>query len=185
MAISHLEQLSEDNLIDIFYGDESGFSSEGYVPYGWQFKEEDVCVLAKRGYKFNVFGLISRDNRCIWSMTEKSINADFVIDIIEKHSLSIQKPTIIMLDNAKLHKGMKMKERIPIWEKRNLFIFFLPSYSPELNIAETLWRVMKGKWIRPEDYIEKDALAYAINRCLSNVGNELNINFKPYNHDGK
>lgn len=72
-----------------------------------------------------------------------------------------------------------------IWQERGLFIFFLPTYSPELNIAETLWRVMKTKWIKVQDYMEKDVLSYAINRCLTNVGKELKINFKKFNDDGK
>lgn len=180
-----MELLSEHKLIDLFYGDESHFSSQGYVPYGWQFKGENVCVLSEKGYKFNVFGLISRDNRCIWSATEKSINANFVIEQLDRLSFSIKKETVVVLDNASLHKGKKMKERMAIWQQRGLFIFFLPTYSPELNIAETLWRVMKTKWIRTQDYMEKDDLSYAINRCLTNVGKELKINFKKFNDDGK
>jgi len=32
-----LEGLSEQGLIDLFYGDETHISSEGYEQYGWQF----------------------------------------------------------------------------------------------------------------------------------------------------
>ena len=175
--LRQLELLCQSNLIDLFYADESHFSSEGYVPYAWQFKDENVCVLSEKGYKLNVFALISRDNRCIWSISPQSIKADFVIEQLDKLSFSIQKETVIVLDNARLHKGRKMKERMAIWQERGLFIFFLPTYSPELNIAETLWRVMKTKWIRPQDYMSKDELAYAINRCLANVGKELRNKF--------
>ncbi len=31
-----LEKLAEQGLIDLFYGDQTQVSSEGYVPYGWQ-----------------------------------------------------------------------------------------------------------------------------------------------------
>jgi hypothetical protein len=37
--LRELESLSEQGLIDLFYGDESHVSSEGYVPYGWQFPD--------------------------------------------------------------------------------------------------------------------------------------------------
>ena len=62
-------------------------------------------------------------------------------------------------------------------EKRGLFLFFLPPYSPHLNIAETLWRILKGKWIRPQDYASTDMLFYATNRAVADIGNGLNIKF--------
>ncbi|WP_280673085.1 MULTISPECIES: transposase [unclassified Dysgonomonas] len=56
---------------------------------------------------------------------------------------------------------------------------YLPPYSPHLNIAETLWRIMKGKWLRPQDYASADTLFYATNRALADMGKNLRIN---YNH---
>ncbi|MEY8685153.1 transposase [Bacteroides sp. AN502(2024)] len=40
---------------------------------------------------------------------------------------------------------MAKNERKSIWEAKGLFLFFLPTYSLNLNIAETLWRILKGK----------------------------------------
>jgi len=70
-----------------------------------------------------------------------------------------------------------MRELRPIWEKHGLFLFFLPPYSPHLNIAETLWRILKGKWLKPADYSSTDSLLYATNRALAALGSGLNINF--------
>jgi hypothetical protein len=39
-----LEQISEQGLIDLYYGDESRVSLEPCVPYAWQFKEEEVFM---------------------------------------------------------------------------------------------------------------------------------------------
>jgi transposase len=69
----------------------------------------------------------------------------------------------------------------PIWETRGLYLFFLPTYCPHLNLAETLWRHLKGGWLRPEDYLTNDDLAYALNRCLVNVGGKLIIKFSAFN----
>ncbi|WP_288615586.1 transposase [uncultured Bacteroides sp.] len=65
----------------------------------------------------------------------------------------------------------------PIWKKRRLFIFYIPPYSPHLNIVETFWRIMKGKWFRPQDYTSPDTLFYATNRMLAEVGKTLKIKF--------
>ncbi|TAE31706.1 MAG: transposase, partial [Candidatus Kapaibacterium sp.] len=65
--------------------------------------------------------------------------------------------------------------------ERGLFIFFLPPYSPHLNIAETLWRKLKKEWLSREDYLSKGTLFYAVNRCMANVGGCLSIKFTPFN----
>ncbi|MDE5877469.1 MAG: transposase [Muribaculaceae bacterium] len=64
-----------------------------------------------------------------------------------------------------------------IWEKRGLYLFFLPPYSPHLNIVETLWRMLKGQWIQPTDYVSTDNLFYAVNRTLAGLGFTHFINF--------
>ncbi|EGC19164.1 hypothetical protein HMPREF9141_2300, partial [Prevotella multiformis DSM 16608] len=46
-----------------------------------------------------------------------------------------------------------------------------------LNIAETLWRILKGKWLRPVDYLYTDSLLYATNRALEAIGSGLKISF--------
>lgn len=54
-------------MIDLYHGDESRVYSEGYVPYGWQFPDEEVYVPSQRGFRLNIFGLISRKNKCFWT----------------------------------------------------------------------------------------------------------------------
>ena len=57
-----------------------------------------------------------------------------------------------LLDNARVHTKA-VKERWPVWQERGLFVFFLPTYSPHLNIVEVLWRKLKYEWLRPDDYL--------------------------------
>ncbi|GAB3508416.1 hypothetical protein [Emticicia fontis] len=44
-----LEQQSQLSNIELFYGDETGISELGYVPYGWQAKDENISIRANRG----------------------------------------------------------------------------------------------------------------------------------------
>jgi transposase len=179
--LNELEQLATDGLIDLFYGDESRVSSEGYVPYGWQFPHEEVAVYVEKSYHSNIFGLISRSNQCHWAMTQQNINGQFIVEYLDNLSFKIKKETVVVLDNASIHQSKLLRQNIAVWQKRKLFIFFLPTYSPHLNIAETIWRKLKTEWLVPEDYLQKDTLLYAVNRCMANIGNKLNINFSPFN----
>lgn len=167
----------KDGIIDLYYGDESHICTEGYVPYGWQFCGEDVYIPSERGLRLNLFGMIDRNNRYEGFSATENMTADKVADFIDQFSLRIHKDTFVVLDNASVHRCKLMRELRPIWEKRGLFLFFLPPYSPHLNIVETLWRILKGKWLRPVDYVSTDSLLCATNRALATFGTELNINF--------
>lgn len=165
----------------MFYGDESHVSSEGYVPYGWQFPDEDVYIPVEKGYKINIWGLISRKNQIHWATTEQNIDSDFIFNQLEKLSFQIQKQTVLVLDNASVHKAKIIQNQLKYWQKRGLYVFYLPPYSPQLNIAETLWRKIKKEQIDPLNYIDKDMLFYSVSQCLAQIGNNWNINFSEFN----
>ena len=175
--LQELERQAENCLITLYYADESHTCTEGYVPYGWQLKGEDVSVPSQRVARLNIFGMITRDNRYEGFTTEGRMTADKVVSFLDDFSFRISKDTFVVLDNATVHRNRWIKELRPIWEKRGLFIFYLPPYSPHLNIAETHWRVLKGKWIRSQDYVNTDTLFYATNRALADIGNGLHINY--------
>ncbi|EEX18283.1 hypothetical protein HMPREF0973_01834, partial [Prevotella veroralis F0319] len=61
--LQELVQQEKDGLIDLYYGDESHICMDGYVPYGWQFRSEDVYIPSERGLRLNIFGMIDRSNR--------------------------------------------------------------------------------------------------------------------------
>lgn len=180
-ALGLLEKQSQQGHIDLFYGDESQVSEQGYVPYGWQFADEQVAVPVTKGRSLNCLGLLSRNNQLIYKATQETINADFVLNFLETFSLKITKPTVVVLDNAKIHVARKIKERLPYWQERGLYIFYLPPYSPHLNIIERLWRELKQRWLRPQDYQSTDLLFYHVFLALSSVGHLLNINFSQFN----
>ena len=175
--LQELENLDSAGEIDLYYADESHVCTSGYVPYGWQFKDEDVFIPSEKSARLNIFGMITRRNQYKGFMTQESINADKVSNFLDKMSLQVRKRTFVVLDNATVHRNAKLKELRSIWESRGLFLFFLPPYSPELNLAETLWRILKGKWIRPLDYVSNDTLFYRANRALAAVGISLFVNY--------
>jgi transposase len=179
--LQELERQESEGRISLYYADESHVCTGGYVPYGWQLPGEQVCIASQRTARLNIFGMIDRKNRYEGFSSAGSINADKVVNFLDAFSFRVRKDTFVVLDNATVHRNHKIRELRPVWEKRGLFLFYLPPYSPQLNIAETLWRILKGKWIRPQDYESTDALFYATNRALAAVGNRLFIN---YSHIG-
>ncbi len=175
--LQKLEQQHHDGLIDLYFGDGSFTCTEGYVPYGWQFPGENITVPSDRSARLNIWGMIDYDSRYHGFCSTESMTSGRIADFLDRFSLTIRKDTFIVLDNAKVHRSKYMKEMRKIWAKRGLYLFFLPPYSPHLNIAETLWRMLKGQWIQPADYVSTDNLFYAVNRGLAALGATHFINF--------
>jgi hypothetical protein len=50
-------------------------------------------------------------------MTQSTIDVGTVIEFPEKFSFSIKKKTVLILDNASVHKSRSIIERIPIWQQ--------------------------------------------------------------------
>jgi transposase len=179
--LDELEKLSQLELIDLYYGDESRISMEPCVPYGWQFKDEQVFMPSAKGAGLNCFALLSRANELVFETTRQRVTSEFIIEQLEKLSFSIEKMTVLVLDNARVHTSRQVQERRPFWQERGLFIFYLPPYSPHLNIAERLWRKLKYEWLQPSDYATTDGLFYQVRQALAAVGKELKIRFSEFN----
>ena len=71
--------------------------------------------------------------------------------------------------------------KIQQWQQQDLYIFFLPTYSPHLNPIEILWRKIKYEWLNYEDIQTQKQLNQRLEDILRNFGKEHRINFKNKN----
>ena len=126
--------LEEQGLLNVYYGDQSGFSLTPCLPYGWQPKGEYVRICPKKGKRLNVFGLLSKDNDLQVYSTNGTVSSDLMIAFLDDFAQQIKQKTVVVLDNAAIHQSDEFQEQIAIWEEQDLFIFFLPTYSPHLNL---------------------------------------------------
>jgi len=63
------------------------------------------------------------------------------------------------------------------WEQLGLYTIPLPSYSPQLNIIEMLWKKMKYEWIPFSAYTSFDSLQNELFNLLKNIGDEYVIEY--------
>jgi transposase len=176
--LQQLKSVEDAGFLDIFYGDQSSFSMNPNVPYGWQEKGNPIKIVPSKTTAINVFGLLSKTGilegyECLCSMTSA-----VMIAFIDDFLLTRKQRTLIVLDNAPIHKSYEFLEAVKRWEKDDLYIFFLPTYSPHLNFIETLWRKMKYEWLKPGDYQNCDTLSKAVSDIISLFGQKYTINCK-------
>ena len=117
------------------------------------------------------------DNFCLSYESAGNINADFLIRSIDDFSRCVKKPTVLVLDNAPTHRSQKFIAQMEKWMEQDLYIFFLPRYSPHLNIAETFWGKDKYEWLRPSDYGSFAKFKQKIKAIFTGIGSEYKIAF--------
>jgi transposase len=172
-----LQTQEEKGEIDLYYFDESGFALDPTIPYAWQEPHRVIELPAMRYGRINVLGFMNRTNDLHTYMFEQSIHTGVVIACFDAFCQTIKKKTVVVIDNASIHRSEEFEDHIPYWKKKGLIIKYLSPYSPELNLIEILWRRIKYTWLPFSAYECLNALSEALEAILSKVGSEYQITF--------
>ena len=178
--VKELDKLKEQEStgeIEIRYVDESGFCLIPYIPYAWQERKQKIEIPSQQSKRLNVLGFLTRDNQLEVYTFNCSINSDVVIACLDKFCEKITKKTVLVMDNSSIHQNNFLWNKEQEWAEKGLEIFFLPTYSPHLNIIEILWHFIKYKWLESDAYESYSALVNAVENILKNFGTEYTINF--------
>ena len=175
--LAALQKQEDQGKIALYYFDEAGFALDPTIPYAWQEPTSIIELPAMRYGRINVLGFMNRNNDLHAFMFEQSIHTGVVIACFDAFCQTITKKTVVVVDNASIHRSEEFEDRIPSWKKRGLLIKYLSPYSPELNLIEILWRRIKYTWLPFSAYECLNALSGALETILSQVGSEYQITF--------
>lgn len=175
--LESLLKLEDQGYLKVYFGDESGFCLDPTVPYGWQPRGQYNAIVSQKSQRRNVFGLFSRQQDFEAYDIFGSTNAELLIACIDDFALHIQQKSVIVLDNATFYHAKIVKAKLDQWAEKDLFIWFLPAYSPHLNKIETLWRKIKYEWLKPPDYLNLQTLNEALDHIFTNIGTIFTIQF--------
>jgi transposase len=123
---------------EIHWGDETGFRNDhhygrGYSPKG---KTPVVRLSAKR-VSTNMISSVTNQGKVRFMIYSKSMNAQVLIKFLKRLIKSGDRKIFLILDNLKVHHANLVREWLDGKEDQ-IEIFYLPSYSPELNPDEYL-----------------------------------------------
>jgi len=165
--------------LDLLYFDGSGFNLNPNVPYGWLPRGQAITLPAIRGKGWTVLAALSAKASKIVDaqIYEGAANANCIIHFFDSLSCQIQRKTVVILDNASIHKAKIVKEQQQKWKERGLYLQFIPAYCPELNKIEIFWKQMKHDWLEVKDYDSLNSLFKAIHRCIKGFGSKYRISF--------
>ena len=169
-------KLEDQQAIQLYFTDETGFSLTPNIPYGWIPIGEQWSIRSAKDRVCNLFGLLSRKGNLMAYSTHQNINSNFIIECIDEIVDQIQMPTVLVMDNAPWHRSKLIKTKQCEWNKKGLYLFYLPTYSPHLNLIETLWRKIKYEWLRPQDYLSAKKLKEALFKIITKYDDEFSVN---------
>ena len=160
------------------YFDGSGFNLWAKVVYAWQRKGERISIPVTRGKSQNVLGFMwHRCQRFESFVFEGAIDSNVVIGCFDQIARHIKKETVIVIDNAPIHRSEEFEEKLEEWAELGLHIYYLPTYCPSLNKIEMLWKKIKYEWLSWEAYTSYRNLCEELDKVLSQIGSNYYITF--------
>lgn len=176
--LKELHQMAQNQEIDLVYFDESGFNLNPNVPYAWQEKGKTALFPAIRTGSITALTILDIQNqKCSGAVFQGAVDAICVDKVLEQFSVEITRKTVLILDNASIHKAENILKKQKAWKERGLFLQFIPAYCPELNLMEILWKQMKHFWLKQKDYTDLKTLDKKVLSILRNYGKEYPISF--------
>jgi transposase len=163
-AILHQAKQSGASL---FFGDEASFALWGSLSYTWGRKgcQPQVPTTGiRKGYK--VFGAIEFfTGRLIYQGTEQRFQSDSYQSFLTYLLSHVPGKVILIQDGARYHTSKATREFLQ-QHKERLTVYQLPSYSPDYNPIEYLWKKVKTHATHNRYFAEFVLLVKSVDQAL-------------------
>jgi transposase len=150
---------------EIHWGDETGIRSDdinarGYAPIG----KAPVQRVKGTPEKVNMISSVSNQGQMRFMFYREMMNADLLIKFLKRLIRSVGRKVILILDNLRVHHSKVLKAWLEA-NKNLIEVFYLPSYSPDLNPDEFMNSDLKSHLNKQPDArakgkLEKNAFAH-------------------------
>jgi len=151
--IAELKPLLDNEDLDVWFSDESGFVGDPRPSRVWAKKGSKLTSpITGQHLRQNVIGAVHPRTGALSALVVEYVNSDvFQVFIDQLASETEGRKVILVMDNASWHKTSTLK-----W--RHITPMYLPPYSPDLNPIERLWLLMKSRFFTQWYTKERDDL---------------------------
>lgn len=163
----------------LVYFDASGISASPPVQRGWSPVGEAHQIVPQPHCKRSILGALDFGaNRLRHESYKQSVKRTTVVEFLDQTARQSDpsKMTIVVLDNARVHHDID-QEILDRWlVDHRMLLFYLPTYSPELNLIEIVWKHAKYHWRKFTTWT-KETIDDEIKNLLDTYGSEYEIGF--------
>ena len=148
---------TKDDNVEVLFLDAVHPKHNALASYGWMKKGKPRKLSTNSGRQWlNLHGAIHVEILEITLIESSAINRDSTVQLLEMLDRKYcgSKEIIVILDNAKYHYSQEVNDVVE--KSSRLKLVYLPSYSPELNLIERVWRFFKKKVLYNKYYKNLD-----------------------------
>jgi transposase len=161
-----LIELAKNSTVELFFMDASHFVMGGFAGRVWSVVRKYVKTASGRK-RYNVLGALNFISKKIETVTNDSyITSIQVVELLVKLAKSYTKPIKIVLDNARYQRCAVVKEKAT---ELGIELVFLPTYSPNLNLIERVWKIVKSKVLNSAYHETFETFCASIYGCISTL----------------
>jgi len=134
----------------VLFVDAAHFVFGAFMGYVWSFAR--IFVKTPSGRKrFNVLGAVDAITRKVTTIcNETYVNAQTVCELLHKVAREhAGLPVTLVMDNARYQR---CKLVMDLAQELGIELLFLPPYSPNLNLIERYWKLLKKRCLRSKYY---------------------------------
>lgn len=149
----------------VFFVDAAHFVHRAYLGFLWCFTRTFICSPSGRK-RFNVLGAVNAITLEIITVTNETyINSQSICQLLFKlANLGLNIPITIVLDNARYQKCQLVQDYA---KELGIELCYLPSYSPQFNLIERLWRFIRNECLYSKYYANFSEFKMAIANCIA------------------
>lgn len=159
---------ARQGLREVYFVDAAHFVFAPFLGVLWCVAR--LCIRAASGRKrYNVLGALHAvSHRLIQVSNHGYINAESVCLLLRAVADAAVPgiPVTLVLDNARYQKCALVED---LAKQLGIELLYLPSYSPNLNLIERVWRFVKAECLRSTYYASYEEFTAAIQGCLDNL----------------
>jgi transposase len=150
----------------IYFEDESGLRSDFHSGRSWALRGQTPVIRAT-GARFglNMISAISTRGLLRFMLVAGSVGAEQVCEFLNRLMYKANRAVFLIWDGHPVHRSKKVRQCVESFQGK-LRVFYMPSYSPELNPAEQVWTNVKSHGVGRQVVLGPDQLKTAVLGCL-------------------
>lgn len=155
----------------IYFGDEAGIRSDHHFGTTWAEKGK-TPIVSSTGARFglNVISAVSAQGQLRFMTVEGSVKVKEFIEFIKRLLVGATEMIFLIVDGHPVHKSKAVRTFVDSIKDR-FRLYFLPSYSPELNPDERVWNDLKNNALGRQVISDPKQMKKAVSSHLRLVQN--------------
>jgi transposase len=137
-AYPAIQQRAKKEAAEIHWGDETGLCNDSYHGRSYAPRGKTPAIrISARCKRVNLISTVTNQGKVRFMIYNDRMNADTFIKFMKRLIRDADRKIFLILDNLRVHHSYKARDWLQE-HKHQIEVFFLPSYSPELNPDEYL-----------------------------------------------